>query len=338
MKYAKWIIIVPIVIVVIATLYGSYYMLDNAEEAVIERFGQLYTVESQAGLHFKLPFVDHVTVFNTNEVVSLQYGYRPKSEPTTTDYATYEDVDSEGIVLTKGSYLVNIGAIIQYKITDPAAYLYNVDDQEGTIRLAFESVLRRNIQNQDLDSALINKDSIAREILPDLSDKLNNYDLGIKITEVKLTDVLLPEDVQYAYDDVNIANNEKESYKSKAEKYSNEMLPKARADAYQLIQEAEAYKAEKIAQSKGDVENFSQVYEKYKVSKDITKTRLYIETMEKVLNNVNEKYILDMDGDNDVLKFLPLNPSLTQSSNNSSSNTSSSSSTATDAASTEGGE
>ncbi|MBS7525704.1 FtsH protease activity modulator HflK [Fusibacter paucivorans] len=305
MKFAKLFVLVPIVLVVVIGLYSSYFMLDNAEEAVIERFGKLNQVESEAGLHFKVPFIDHVTIFNTNEVISLQYGYRPASDPTTTSYATYDNVESEAIVLTKGSYLVNIGAVIQYRITDPAAYYYNVDDQDGTIRLAFESVLRRNIQNQDLDSALINKDSIAREILPDLTQKLNSYDLGITITEVKLTDVLLPDDVQYAYDDVNIANNEKESYKSQAEKYSNEMLPKARADAYQLIQEAEAYKAEKVAQAKGDVENFNQVYEKYKVSKDITKTRLYIETMEKILGKVSDKYIVDIDSDN-ILKFLPL--------------------------------
>ncbi|MDK2865818.1 MAG: modulator of FtsH protease HflK [Clostridiales bacterium] len=305
MKFAKLFVLVPIVLVVVIGLYSSYFMLDNAEEAVIERFGKLSKVESEAGLHFKVPFIDHVTIFNTNEVISLQYGYRPASEPTTTSYAKYDNVESEAIVLTKGSYLVNIGAVIQYRITDPAAYYYNVDDQDGTIRLAFESVLRRNIQNQDLDSALINKDSIAREILPDLTQKLNSYDLGITITEVKLTDVLLPDDVQYAYDDVNIANNEKESYKSQAEKYSNEMLPKARADAYQLIQEAEAYKAEKVAQAKGDVENFNQVYDKYKVSKDITKTRLYIETMEKILGKVSDKYIVDIDSDN-ILKFLPL--------------------------------
>ena len=305
MKFAKLFFLVPIILIVVAGMYSSYFMLDNAEEAVVERFGKLYKVESEAGLHFKVPFIDRIEIFNTNEVISLQYGYRPVTEPTTSSYATYSDVESESIVLTKGSYLVNIGAVIQYKITDPAAYYYNVDDQEGTIRLAFESVLRRNIQNQDLDSALINKDSIAREILPDLTKKLNGYDLGITITEVKLTDVLLPDDVQYAYDDVNIANNEKESYKSQAEKYSNEMLPKARADAYQIIQEAEAYKAEKVAQAKGDVENFNQVYEKYKVSKDITKTRLYIETMETILSKVTNKYIVDIESDN-ILKFLPL--------------------------------
>lgn len=305
MKSAKFIFLIPILLIIVLTLLNSYYLLDNAEEAVVERLGKLAKVESEAGLHFKIPFIDTVTRFNTNEVISLQYGYLPVSGPTTSSAATYQDVESEAIVLTKGSYLVNIGAIIQYRITDPAAYYYNVDDQEGTIRLAFESALRRNVQNQDLDNALINKDSIAREILPDLTRKLNNYELGITITEVKLTDVLLPEDVQFAYDDVNIASNEKESNKSQAEKYSNEMLPKARADAYQLIQEAEAYKAEKIAQAKGDVENFNQVYEKYKVSQEITKTRLYIETMETILSNVKEKYIVDLNNDN-VLKFLPL--------------------------------
>lgn len=305
MKSAKLFVLIPIVIFIAATIFSSYYMLDNAEEAVIERFGKLNNVNSQAGLHFKIPFIDRVTVYKTNEIYSLQYGYRSLSEPIENEAATYQDVESEAIVLTKGSYLINIGAVIQYKITDPAAYHYNVQDQEGTIRLAFESVLRSNIQNQLLDDALVNKDSIAKEIMPDLARKLASYNVGITLTEVKLTDVLLPEEVQYAYDDVNIATNEKDSFKSQADKYSNEMLPKARAEAYQMIQQAEGYKAEKIAQAKGDVTNFNQVYDKYKVSKDITKTRLYIETMETILSNIKEMYIVDMNSD-DVLKFLPL--------------------------------
>lgn len=307
MKSAKFIFLIPLLLIVALTLLSSYYMLDNAEEAVVERFGKLAKVESKAGLHFKIPYIDTVRKFNTNEVVSLQYGYLLVKEPSTSGYGVYQDIESESMVLTKGSYLVNVGAIIQYRITDPAAYYYNVNDQEGTLRLAFESSLRRNVQNQDLDSALINKDSIAREILPDLSRKVMTYDLGITVTEVKLTDVLLPKEVQFAYDDVNIASNEKESNKSQAERYSNEMLPKARAEAYQLIQSAEAYRAEKIAQAKGEVENFNQVYEKYRVSKEITRTRLYIEAMEAVLENVKEKYIIDVGSDN-TLKFLPLNP------------------------------
>lgn len=305
MKAARLLILIPIIVVIVGIFTGSYYTLDNAEEAVIERFGKLQDVNTTAGLHFKIPFIDRVHIYKTNEIYSLQYGYRPLSDATTTSPATYQDVDSESIVLTKGSYLINIGAVIQYRITDPAAYHYNVDDQEGTIRLAFESVLRSNIQNQLLDDALVNKDSIAKEIMPDLTRKLATYNVGITVIEVKLTDVLLPEDVQFAYDDVNIATNEKDSYKSQADKYSNEMLPKARAEAYQMIQQAESYKAEKIAQAKGDVTNFNQVYEKYKVSQEITKTRLYIETMEKILSTAKNKYIIDMDSDG-VLKFLPL--------------------------------
>ena len=305
MKIAKYFVLIPIVLVIAAIFLGSYYTLDNAEEAVIERFGELQSVNTAAGLHFKIPFIDKVNIYNTNQVYSLQYGYRPTSDPTTQGAASYQDVDDEAIVLTRGSYLINIGAVVQYKITDPAAYHYKVDDQENTLRLAFESVLRSNIQNQLLDDALVNKDSIAKEILPDLTKKIATYDVGITVLEVKLTDVLLPEDVQYAYDDVNIASNEKDSYKSQADKYSNEMLPKARAEAYQMIQTAESYKAEKIAQAKGDVTNFNQVYEKYKVSQEITKTRLYIETMETILSKVKNKYIIDLDSDN-VLKFLPL--------------------------------
>jgi len=305
MKSGKVFILIPIIVVIAALFLGSYYTLDNAEEAVIERFGELTSVNTTAGLHFKIPFIDKVIIYNTNEIYSLQYGYRPTSESTTSSPATYQDVEYEAIVLTKGSYLINIGAVIQYKITDPAAYYYNVDDQENTIRLAFESVLRSNIQNQLLDDALVNKDSISKEIMPDLTKKLAIYNVGITLTEVKLTDVLLPEDVQYAYDDVNIASNEKDSYKSQADKYSNEMLPKARAEAYQMIQQAESYKAEKVAQAKGDVTNFNQVYDKYKVSQEITKTRLYIETMEKILSVTKHKYIIDLNSDS-VLKFLPL--------------------------------
>ena len=307
MKNGKLIFLIIIVAIIVLAGMQSYYFLENTEEAVIQRFGEVIKVNTTSGLNFKIPFIDKVTIIKTNETRSIQYGYRPKDNPTAISTPTYTDVVDESIVLTKGSYLVNIGAIIQYRITDPVQYLFNVDDQIGTIRLAFESVLRRNMQNKNLEQALINKEIIATEILPELSKKLNNYGLGITITDVKFTDVLLPEPVQFAYDDVNNAENQKTEYLSKADKYKNEKLPQARADAYQRIQSAEAYKAQKISQAKGDVENFTQVYEKYVVAKNITKTRLYLETMEKILSTVKNKYIIDMDSSG-TIKYLPLNP------------------------------
>jgi membrane protease subunit HflK len=305
MKHFKLILIIPVVIIIAAALFTSVYTLDNAEQAVVERFGKVHQVQTSAGLHIVVPFIDRVHIVNTNEIRSLQYGFRTESGPTTSAAATYRDVESEAIVLTSGSYLINIGAVVQYRITDPVAYIYNVDNPEGTLALAFETVLRSNIQNQLLEEALINKDSIANEILPDILSKISDYDMGISVTEVRLTDVLLPTEVQYAYDDVNIASNEKDSLRSQADRYSNEMLPKARAEAYEMIQQSESYKAEKVAQARGDVENFVQVYDKYRVAQEITKQRLYIETMEKILSKVKNKFIVDIQNDN-VLKFLPL--------------------------------
>ncbi len=306
-KNSKSLFTILFLAIIIFAGMNSFFFLENSEQAIIQRFGENIKTVDNSGINFKIPFIDKVFIINTKEIISVQYGYRPENEPTPTSAPTYKTYEDEQIVLTKGSYLVNIGAIIQYRITDAADYLYNVDDQSGTLRLAFESVLRRNMQNKDLEDALINKDSIAVEILPDLIQKVNSYRLGITIVEVKFTDVLLPKDVQFAYDDVNNAENEKDEFVSKATKYNNEKLPAARAEAYKRIQGAEAYKAKKIAQAKGDVENFSQVYEKYKLSKDVTKKRLYIETMEKIMQKTKQKYIFDMAQDG-TIKYLPLSP------------------------------
>ncbi len=306
-KIARIPIAIFIVVMVVSIVMQSYFVLENAEVAVIERFGEKSRVITQSGVKFKIPFVDRARIININEEYSIQYGYRPGQDPTPTRAPDYIDVSEEEIVLTKGPFLVNVGAVIQYRITSPDDYLYNVDDQNGTLRLAFESVLRRNMQNQDLDNALINKDAIAREVMPDLSRKIDSYGLGITILDVKFTDVLLEASVQKAYEDVLIAKNEKEEYVSKAQKYRNEKLPEARAQAYDRIQKSEAYKAQTIAQAKGDVENFSQVYEKYKSAQDITKTRLYIETMEQILGNVKKKVVVDVE-DGSTMKYIPIAP------------------------------
>ncbi len=303
-----------IVVIVILAILGvlatqSFYTLGNAQVAIVERFGKMLKVDTAAGLHNKIPFIDNVIIYNTNEILSIQYGYRVDTKPTKESGATYFEAPDEANVLTKGSYLINIGAVIQYKISDPAYYHYQVDDQEFTIRLAFESVLRSNVQNQLLDDALVNKDLISKEIIPDLVAKLNTYKLGITVVDVRLTDVLLPREVQFAYDDVNIASNEKDANKSNAEKYANEKLPAARADAYKMIQSAQAYKAEKIAQAKGDTENFNQVYEKYALSKDVTLSRMYIETMEKILSKSKNKYIIDSENDS-LVKYMKLGPAI----------------------------
>lgn len=302
------VVIVVLLAIVAFGIFNSIYNLGNTEQAVVQRFGQVVETVDDPGIHFKLPFIDTITTINTKDLRSIQYGYTVVAEATTTSAAKYDTVDDEALVLTKGGYLVDVGAIVQYRIIDAADYLFNTDDQEETIRLAFESVLRRNMQNKELDIALVQKDDIAVEVLPELQKKLNSYGLGIRIDSVKLTDVLLPAEVQEAYDSVNIAKNEKDSLLQDAQKYENEKLPKANADATVLINQARAYKETKIAQAKGDVLAFEQILEKYLLSKDITSTRLYIETMENILSKTDKKFIIDLDTNGDMIKYLPLNP------------------------------
>lgn len=309
-KSNKSFILLIIIAILIYGGFNSYYILENAEQAVIERFGEKVKIVNSSGINFKLPFIDKSYIVRTNEIRRMQYGFITESEATTKDAATYKDIPNESIALTKGSYLVNIGAIIQYQITNAGDYIYNVDDPKGTIKLAFESVVRRNLQNKDLNDALVNKDTIATEITPDLIKKLNDYEAGITITDIKFTDVLVPEEVQFAYDDVNNAKNEKTEYLSKANKYKNDKIPQARAKAFEIIEEAKGYKASVLGQAKGDIAKFNQVVEKYKNSKQVTRTRMYLDTMQEILQKTPNKYIIDLSNEDNgnTIKYLPLNP------------------------------
>lgn len=307
----KSIIRIVSVVIVLALIgfiaYSGIYNLANTEQAVLQRFGEVVNTIESPGLHFKLPLIEKVTIIDVNQLQSIQYGYENVTEARTNEAATYRNVEEERIVLTKGGYLVDIGASLQYRIVNAADYLFNCDDPQGTIRLAFESVLRRNLQNELLDTALVKKEDIAVQITPELQRKLDAYGLGIKIDSVKLTDVLLPSEVQAAYDGVNIAKNEKDQLELNAQQYSNEKLPKANADAKVLVNGARAYKETKVAQAKGDVLAFDQILERYETSKEITATRLYIEMMEDVLSRTKDKYIIDLNADSGTLKLLPLN-------------------------------
>ncbi|MCG8513305.1 MAG: FtsH protease activity modulator HflK [Halanaerobiales bacterium] len=307
-KIIKYALLLIIVLVVIAFATNGFYIIRSGEQAVLERFGEKIKVVTSDGINFKIPLIDQARIVNTEELHTIQYGYQVVNQGGISRPIKTIDNAEESTVLTKGSYLVDMDIMIQYKINDIANFLYKVDDPIGTLRLAFESVLRRNVQNKLLDDALINKDVISMEILPELRKKINNYELGIKIQTLEIQNITVPSEVRADYDDVINAGNEKIKLEEEGKKYRNEVIPKARAEAYGMIQEAEAYKAKKISQSKGDVERFKQVYEKYRVAKDITKTRLRLEAVEEVLSKTSYKWIFDLD-DSGTIKYLPLEPS-----------------------------
>lgn len=291
------------IFLILIFLLTGVYKVDQGEDAMVMTFGEV-TSHKSSGVYFRIPIIQSVKKESLTNIHTLEYGFRTKQVGTTTQSSQYDNVADEAIMITGDGNIVNVEVIYQIVIKDVKDYYFEVDDPIGTLKLAFETVLRRNIQGKTLDDALLKKQEIENEVLPDLKKIVDNYKMGIEVRTIQIQNIQVPDEVTAAYEDVNNAKNEKTRKLDEAEKYKNEKIPVARAKAYQMIQASEGYKAEKIAQASGDVANFESVYEKYLSSKDITRKRLMIETMENILSKAKTKYILD-SGDG-LVKFLPI--------------------------------
>lgn len=280
---------------------GSFYRVGQGEEALVITLGRV-TDTKGPGLYWKLPLIQSVISESVTTIHTKEYGYRTTQSGSAGTAAKYADVEDESVMLTNDDSIVSIEAIYQYTIRDVKQYAFDIDDPEGTLQLAFEAIIRRNIQNRTLDDALLNKEEIEQQVLPDFQALIDTYEMGVKINDVRIQNITVPADVASAYEDVNNANNEKTKRLDEAEKYANEILPTARSKAYQTVQEAEGYKAETIAAAESEVAVFKAVYEKYQSAPEITRKRLLIETMERILQNSGR--IIVAEPDSDVVKIL----------------------------------
>lgn len=287
-------VLVLIGLVVIICLTGIY-RVDQGEQAVVLTFGQI-TDSKEPGLYWHAPVVQTIRKQSKTQIYTMEYGFRTQKTATTTEQAEYADMDNEAIMLTGDQNIVKVEAVYQVYVQDVGSFFYNVDDPFGTMQAAFETVLRRNLQNRTLDDALLNKQDIEARVLPDFRAMLQSYNLGVVIKEVRIQNIMVPGEVLTAYEDVNDAKNEKTRKLDEAEKYKNEIVPNARGSAYKMIQDAQAYRASKIANAQGEVAEFNDVYEKYVNSKEITRKRLLIETLETILANAKKLYMVDDNG------------------------------------------
>ena len=297
-------IIALCVLAVLAVLgFNSFYRVGQGEEAIVLTFGRV-TDTKGPGLYWKIPLVQSVISESVTTIHTREYGYRTTHSGSAGKSATYADELDESVMLTNDNSIVSIEAVYQYTIRDVKQYYFDVDDPEGTLQLAFEAIIRRNIQNRPLDDALLNKEEIERQVLPDFQALIDTYEMGVKINDVRIQNITVPAEVSAAYEDVNNAKNEKTKRLDEAERYANEVLPVARSNAYETVKEAEAYRAETIAAAQSEVAVFKAVYDKYKAAPEITRKRLLIETMERVLQNSGRIIVAEPDGG--VLKILDL--------------------------------
>ena len=298
-------VIVILGLIAINILFGTVYKVDIGWNAVITRFGQVVKIEAKDGLHAKLPFIDSLQKINVQQIRKLEYGYRTIREGSEKNDPEYQDIMDEAMVIVdaKGnnSSVVLTNIVVRYRIIDPYKYLYKVDDIEGTMMLALEDCVRNATQVFNLNEALTNKSLIDDEIFPEYQKVLNQYDAGIQVVEVKTQNTELLPEVDQAYQQVEEANQFKNSKIQEAMKMKNMLIPQAEAEAKKLTEGAMGDAAITIANAKASVAQYNSLYEEYMKNPDVVREKYYVEAMKEFFKN--NKVIVDLTANGEVYKF-----------------------------------
>ncbi len=303
---------VPIVILVILLIYGvfnSFYEVDTEETGVVLRFGE-FSSFADPGLHFKFPFgIDQVYLVPTGRVLKQEFGYRTVQPGVRTTY-NKRGLEEESLTLTGDLNVSDVKWIVQFQVSDPFKYIFKIKDPIGTIRDISEAMVRKAIGNANVTQVLTTeRAALASEIQEKLQATLNQYDIGVRIVTVKFQDVTPPDPVKDAFNEVNEAEQQKESLIFQAREQFNQKVPRARGEAKRALQEAEGYAVERINKARGETNRFLALLTEYQKAPEVTRRRIHLETMEEILPRLEETYIMD-DSNTGALPLLPLRKQL----------------------------
>jgi len=293
--------LIPIVgIGLVLWLLTGIYVVGPDEVGIVQTFGK-YTRVSQSGLNYHLPYpIETAKTPKVTEVKRVEIGFR------TLGNNQFRTIEKESLMLTGDENIVDAELIVQYKIKDAVSYLFNFVRPELTVRESAEASLRTVVGRHKIDEALTSgKFMIQEETKELLQSILDKYETGILVVAVQLQDVSPPKQVVAAFKDVASAKEDKNRMINQAEGYRNDVIPKARGEAQAMIREAEGFREARVKRAEGDVAKFKSMLTEYKKAKDVTRKRMYLETMEEILPNIN-KYIVP-SGDGNLLNLLNLN-------------------------------
>jgi len=299
----KTLIRILIIIAALIFIVPFFFTVQPDELAVIQRFGKhVRTVEP--GLNFRIPWgIETVTKVKVRTVFKEEFGFRTISSGVNARYSP-RAFDDESLMLTGDLNIANVEWIVQYQIKDPVAYLFNVRNVEETIRNLSEASMRQIVGDRSVDEVIIlNRQEIAFEVHELLQKQLDKYNTGIVIRTINLQNVVPPESVQPAFNDVNSAMQEEERIVNEARQEYNRIIPQARGKARQTVEEAHGYAINRVNQARGDAEKFISIYQNYRTATAVTRQRMYLETMEDIINKVEKVYIID-ESQKSILPFM----------------------------------
>lgn len=304
-KNARQIVVGALVLVLVWT---GFFQVGPEEVGVITRFGK-YTREVNPGLNFKIPLVERVTKVAVERQQKQEFGFRTVESNVRSDYTKRGTAD-ESLMLTGDLNLADVEWVVQYRISNAYQYLFKVRHPEITLRDLSESSMRQVVGDRTVNEVLtVGRTEVAlavKDLIQNLSDE---YELGIRIEQVVLQDVNPPDPVKSAFNAVNEAQQEKETLINQAKSEYNRVIPHARGQARETIQKAEGYATARVNNAQGEATRFELLYQEYVKAPEVTRRRLYMETMQRVLPELGNKIITDQEGNN-VLPLLqmPLSP------------------------------
>jgi len=299
-ELGKGAIIGGLVVLLLLWFGSGVYVVAADEEAVVLRFGQHIDTKGP-GLNWHLPYpVESVEKVPVTRVQRLEIGFRTIAD------GQNRKISQEALMLTRDENIVEISFTVQYKIKSPSDYLFSIARPTTTVRDAAESAIREVIGRTMIDDVLTTKKAeVEVEVETLIQSILDGYESGILVTTVKLQDVQPPERVIKEFKDVASAREDRERAKNEAQAYANDIIPKARGEAKKMVLDAQGYEKEVIDRAIGEASGFESVLAAYRVAPNVTRKRLYLDTMQEVLSKT-DKVIVDKSVAERVLPYLPL--------------------------------
>ncbi|MBC8439661.1 MAG: FtsH protease activity modulator HflK [Deltaproteobacteria bacterium] len=294
-----------VVIVLLVLFFGSstFFTIKTEEVGVIQRFGK-YTRVVQPGLNFKLPSgIEKVTKVKVKRIYKEEFGLQ--SDSTSSNYRAVSESSSQGssLMLTGDLNVAVVPWIVQYKISNPSDYLFKVKDVRAILRDMSEATMRTVVGDRSINEVISKREEIALAAKDMLQKEMDSAESGIKIVNLEMKKTNVPGPVQSSFNEVNQAIQEKEQTIYKAREEYNKAVPLARGEAKRVIKDAEGYAIDRVNRAQGDATKFLAVYKAYALAKDVTKKRLYLESMLEIFPNLGPKYIIDSEQKN-LLPFL----------------------------------
>ena len=273
--------------------FMGFYVVDEAERGVVLRFGRVMDQVVMPGLHWNPPVIDEVTVVNIQQINTRPY----RNDMLTTD-----------------ENILNVQVAVQYRIQDPVKFVIAVQDPVRSLDNASESAIRHVVGGNYMDQLLTTgRDAMATEVRARLQEYMDTYSTGILISQVNVVDAQPPDAVRPAFDDVIRAREDEQRAQNQAQQYANQIIPEARGEAQRTIEQANAYRSEVIARAQGDASRFDQLLAEYSKAPEVTRQRLYIDSLQDVMTN-SSKIMIDVEGGNNML-YVPLDKIMEQNAN-----------------------